>query len=361
MQFFRKYLLPGFIFQSITIGGGYGTGRELVQYFLLKGPLAGLGGMLVATLIWSLVLAVTFELARISRAFDYRSFIQGLLGKGWIAYEVVYVIGLILVLSVLGSAAGELVVEMIGAPGLVGIIFMMLVVGVLAFVGSSWIEKVLSAWSFALYLVYIFIVILFLSRYGDAISNALGMEGGEGNWFVGGLEYAAYNIGVLPAILFVARHFEKRQEAFLSGFIGGFIAMIPGLFIYLAMLSHYPSITSEAIPANFLMGQINMPWFQLVFQVVLFGTLIETGVGLIHGFNERISGMYKERGKQLSGLYRVIIAQVLLGLAIFIADAVGLIALIDKGYGWLTWGYWLVFLIPVLTIGVFRIWKHEEN
>lgn len=32
--FFRKYLLPGLVFQSLTIGGGYGTGRELVEFFL---------------------------------------------------------------------------------------------------------------------------------------------------------------------------------------------------------------------------------------------------------------------------------------------------------------------------------------
>ena len=34
MALFNKYLLPGFIFQSLIIGGGYGTGRELVEFFL---------------------------------------------------------------------------------------------------------------------------------------------------------------------------------------------------------------------------------------------------------------------------------------------------------------------------------------
>ena len=42
--FFRKYLLPGFVFQSIVIGGGYGTGRELVEYFLQFGPLGRAAG-----------------------------------------------------------------------------------------------------------------------------------------------------------------------------------------------------------------------------------------------------------------------------------------------------------------------------
>ena len=28
-----RYLVPGFIFQSVVIGGGYGTGAEIAQYF----------------------------------------------------------------------------------------------------------------------------------------------------------------------------------------------------------------------------------------------------------------------------------------------------------------------------------------
>ena len=35
---YKKYLLPGFIAQSVLIAGGYGTGRELVEYFVQYGP-----------------------------------------------------------------------------------------------------------------------------------------------------------------------------------------------------------------------------------------------------------------------------------------------------------------------------------
>lgn len=357
MRTFRKYLLPGFVFQSLVIGGGYGTGRELVQFFLTRGPLAGLGGMLIATVIWSLVLATTFELARMTHSFDYRTFLTQLLGKGWWAYECVYVVGMILVISVLGSAAGELMEDMLGTPILVGILVMMLAVGILAFVGSTWIEKILSFWSLALYAVYIILLIMFMSRFGDEIIAALGIPATGDSWVLGGIEYAAYNVGIVPAMLFVVRHFDYRREAIGAGLIAGLVAMIPGVFIYLAMLSQYPEILSEAIPANYLLEALEIPLFQWVFQLILFGTLIETGVGLIHGFNERIAGFYQEKGKQISGIVRVVIAQVVLGLAIFLADAIGLINLIAKGYTALTWGYWLVFVIPVLTYGVYRIWR----
>ena len=73
-SFFQKYLLPGFVFQSLMIGGGYGTGREIVEFFLKQGPLSGLVNMAIATGIISIVLAVCFEFARIGNFFEYRSF-----------------------------------------------------------------------------------------------------------------------------------------------------------------------------------------------------------------------------------------------------------------------------------------------
>ena len=94
----------------------------------------------------------------------------------------------------------------------------------------------------------------------------------------------------------------------------------------------------------------------LVFQIILFGTFIETGVGLIHGINERVAGVYKEKNKTMPRTLRAAIAVVILVIAIFIADLVGIVSLIAKGYGALTWGYMLAFVIPVLTIGAYKLW-----
>ena len=66
-DFFQRYLLPGFVFESAVIAGGYATGRELVQFFLPAGPWGGVLGMIVSMLFWSAVLMVSFELARMAR------------------------------------------------------------------------------------------------------------------------------------------------------------------------------------------------------------------------------------------------------------------------------------------------------
>ena len=106
LSLYRKYLLPGFVFQSIVIGGGYGTGRELVEFFLTEGPAGGYLGMLISTVIWGVILALSFELARAGRFFDYRTFLSSLLGRGWVAFEVLYVLQVILTVAVVGSASG---------------------------------------------------------------------------------------------------------------------------------------------------------------------------------------------------------------------------------------------------------------
>ena len=60
-RFFRVYIIPGAVFQSVMVGGGYGTGREIVEYFTSYGAVGGLLGIGVAYLVLALVLAATFE------------------------------------------------------------------------------------------------------------------------------------------------------------------------------------------------------------------------------------------------------------------------------------------------------------
>ncbi|MYG18660.1 MAG: hypothetical protein F4208_03615, partial [Gemmatimonadales bacterium] len=116
-SWFRRYLLPGFIFQSIIIAGGYGTGRELVEFFLRFGPLGGILGMLLpATILVSVTAMASFEFVRVFGTYDYRTFFQRLLGRGWFVYEIGYLAAVLLLLAVIGSAAGTFLLETFGLP-----------------------------------------------------------------------------------------------------------------------------------------------------------------------------------------------------------------------------------------------------
>ena len=352
---FNKYLLPGFIFQSLIIGGGYGTGRELVEFFLSAGPIYGLVNMAIATIIWSVVLAVCFEFSRMGNHYEYRSFLKSILGKGWIAYEYLYLIGLVLVVSVMGSASGEIFSEIFDVNQIVGVMIMMGLVGLIVFYGTQLVENILSIWSIILYAAFITMFIVVFKMFSSEITANFSLQSEGPSLVMGGIKYAAYNIGLAPAILFCVRHLDTRKEAIVSGVLAGIIGMIPALILFLAMLSQYPNILSEAVPVNLILDKIEWGSFKLIFQVVLFGTFIETGVSMIHGFNERIISV----NRNLDDKWRALIGIGLLIISIFIANAVGLISLIAKGYGFITWGYWIIFVIPVLTIGLKKVINNE--
>jgi uncharacterized membrane protein YkvI len=354
-RFFRKYLLPGFVFQSVVIAGGYGTGRELVEFFLTFGPVGGLLAMLlVSTVIWSAVCAASYEFARIFNSYDYRSFFTHLLGRGWFLFEICYFALLAIVLGVIAAAAGSMLEETFALPYAVGVLGIMGAVGFLVFRGSTTIAKVLAAWSFVLYAVYILLFVWSVVEFGPEIRAAFASAAVPSGWIVGGIRYAAYNLAVIPAVFFALRDIETRREAVTAGLLTGPIGIIPALLFFIAMSAHYPAILERSVPANFVLEALGSRTLQLTYQIVLFGTLIETGTGLIHAVNERIAGVYREKGREMPRVLRPLTALALLvagaGLASF-----GLIGLIARGYGTLTWCFLVVFVIPILTWGIYLI------
>jgi uncharacterized membrane protein YkvI len=352
------YLLPGLVFQSVIIGGGYATGRELVEFFLARGPLPGLLGLLVAGLVFAAVMATAYEFARQTGAHDYRTFCRRLLGPGWVLYELAYIALVVLILAVVGSAAGELASDSLGLPPVAGTVGMMVLVGMLTFFGSALIGSVLAGWSVLLYAVYLLLFALTLAAHGDAIALSLREPPAqEGSWALSGMRYAAYNLS-LPAVLFCMTLLKTRRQAVGAGIMTGLIAIVPALLFYAAMLAYYPAIVAQPVPALFLMMQLDLPWLRVLFQLVVFGTFVETGAGVLHAINERIDVQARERGKALPRWARPAVAGALLLLSIYGATTFGIVDLIARGYGLLSWVFIAVLIVPLMTIGLWRI-LHE--
>ena len=88
---FGKYLLPGIVAQSVLIGGGYATGREVVQYAARFGQMGWIGVIGVFLGFTAMNIAV-FELARTYQTYDYRSLIKQVIWKFSPAFDISYII-----------------------------------------------------------------------------------------------------------------------------------------------------------------------------------------------------------------------------------------------------------------------------
>jgi uncharacterized membrane protein YkvI len=354
-DFFRRYLLPGFVFESAVIAGGYATGRELVQFFLPAGPWGGLLGMIVSMLFWSAVLMVSFELARIAKAYDYRSFFKLLLGPGWFLFEIAYFLLIVIVFAVMGAAAGEITHNLFGLPRLIGSMAMIAATGLMVFYSSAAIEKFLALSVGYLYLVYIVFFIWSLIAFGDRIEAAFASEPVGDGWFKAGITYAGYNVATVPAVLFCIRHLTRRREALVAGFLAGPLGMLPGVVFFIAMIGYQDQIANVALPSAFLLDKLGAPWFSYAFQLAVLLTLVDTGVPILHAINERVAKVYEERGRPMPRAMRPALAITVMVISVYAASAIGLVTLIEKGYGWLTYAFIVLLIIPVLTIGIWRI------
>lgn len=353
--FFRTYLMPGLVFQGVLIGGGYGTGREIVEYFLRFGPRGGVLGLFAVTLpVWAVILAVTFEFARKFGTYDYRSLLAKLLGRFWVAFEVLYLALLLVVLAVVGSAAGVLLSDFFGIPYFVGVVAMLAAVGLLTFKGSGLIEKAFSVWSIFIYLVYIAFLVVCATKFGDDIAASFAAGSPLPGWALAGFKYGLYNMCVIPAILFCIRHIETRRQAVASGVIAAVVGLVPGFLFYLAVLGHYPEVVAQEVPVVYVLERARVPALLVVFVIMLFGTLIQTGAGFVHGVNERIRQTLANRDRPFPDWLRPVIAIALLLVSLGLAKF-GLVALIARGYGLISWGIFAVYFVPLVTVGLYRI------
>ena len=359
---FQRYLLPAVAFNGVVIGGGYATGRELAEFFLPAGPWGGLGGILFAMALWSVICALTFAFAVRVRASDYRTFFQALLGPGWPAFEFAYLAFVVLILGVFAAASGEIGAATLGLPLIAGSVAFALATVIVAALGEDAVEGLFKYATLFLYAVYAVYLVLSVTQLGDRIGAALAGGGRGDGWFASGLTYASYNAVAAIIVLPSLRHVKRPGEAAVAGLLAGPIAMVPALLFFLAMLAFLPGISDAPLPSDVILAQFGLVPFRYAFQLMVFLALLESGVGAVHAINERVAGWLRERrGAAFGSWGRAGLAALVLTACVFVASRFGLVALIGRGYRLLAYAIIAVYLVPLFTVGVARLVRDRRS
>src|SRR4029079_2115212 len=141
------------------------------------------------------------------------SFVKLLTGGVWFLFGTAYVLLIVVVLAVMGAAAGEIFHDLSGAPRLVGSLLMIAAVALVLFPGNAGIERFLALSVGYLYLVYVTLVVWSMLSFGERIPAAIAAEPIGRRWCMGRGTYAGYNVAIIPAVLFSVRHLTRRREA----------------------------------------------------------------------------------------------------------------------------------------------------
>ena len=351
----RVLLIPASVFLSVIFGGSYGSGREVMEFISQYGPVGGLISVLVTFLTYWVILFLSFEIARLFRAYEYHAFTQRLLGRLWWLYEVVILVGLVIALAVVGTVAGAVTHDTFGVPAWSGTVLLLVVVIALTYFGRELIERSMMLSISALFLILIAMLYFVFAGSETDIGSAFAIHAVTYEGWKGALTYAVVGTGFLPLLLYCARGLRTRAECLVASGVAGLAAVIPALAFHLIFMTEFPGIKEQALPTYYLFEKVSPAWAMNLYIVILFVLICQTGVGVLQGFIERLDAWRESRfGAPMTPIGHGLTAGFMV-LASLLLGGMGVVALILRGYTLLSICFVVVFTVPLLTRGLWLV------
>ena len=174
-----------------------------------------------------------------------------------------------------------------------------------------------------------------------------------------GFKFAVYNSALVPVLIYCTTQIEDTKAAFKAGIFAGIMGAVPALLLHLAFVTRYPEIAEQGVPTFWLLRNSDFSQFEPLYLIILFGTIILTAVGLLHGVNERINGWLGEYNRHELGKKSQAAISATLVLISVLFSKIGIISLVAKGYGWIAWGFFFAFTLPLLIMGTPKLIKRS--
>lgn len=350
----RAIIIPGLVFQSVVTGGGFATGREIVQYCLRHG-VAFIWILLIVFSAFTLLFFLLIETAKRFKAYDYRSWAKKVLPKFWIVLDVLFIMMAILVCAIVLSGAVEVLQDIIAIPAILGMSGAILIIGLISFGGRKLVlfTKVIGA--LLLTFGYLAFAIGSIQNSTKELLSTSTMIVSKDSWLFSALEYVGYNTVALPACLYALTDIKSTKQSIIASIIAGILLVIPMFLVAISILTLAPNILTSPVPLHDVIKYLRSPLLLGIYYCILIWTLIDTAIGMVFAITNRIEiHLYDLGKKKLTGWYRAILA-VSFVIASTLLAQVGIIALVAKGYSLMAYCFIAILVIPLIYVGTMSV------
>ena len=359
--FLRVLVIPTAVFLSAIFGASYGSGREVMEFISGNGPTGGLVALSTLCITYMVLLGLSFEIARLFKTYDYVGFFKVLLGPAWFLYEIVIVVGLLIAMSITVTVGGTVLEDHFGIAVWVGSLLIFVLVVGLNYYGRKVVEQSMMLSIGALFAVLAVLAVQLFDGYMDRIVERFATIDHQPGGIMTGLQYAVANGGYLPILLYCAMGLRSRAEAFTAAIVAALVCVIPAAIFHFAFMLHFPDIVDERIPTYWMFANVSTPLLLNIYVVVMFVLVAQTGVALMQGMIQRVDGWHlRHRGRAMSRLGHASVAAVVV-VASLALGTMGIIALILRGYSLMSASFVVVFVIPLLTYGMYLVCKGRAS
>jgi uncharacterized membrane protein YkvI len=355
-----------FVWFTTHFGGGFASGRQLVDFYVQYGWYAVFTPFISVGII-TLVLYCAWSFSVREKLYDYRSWSVayfkplGMLEPFFSAViEVMYLIILLLATGVAFATGGTLLAQQFSAlsynaatVGLAALIFALTIWGA---------ETVRKAATVMAILIISGMLVIYVSNlavnFPTLLAVVKSLPSSNGGFWAAmwqSVKYAGLQCSLIGAYTAVADALQTQSDVRKAAFSGFIVNAGVMALATTGVLTHYPAILDEETPITYITqhgGGGNMG-VALVSMIILLA-VVSTGVGLIYGGARRISARWMKHTGALNSRKMDIISSAVYVTASWCVASFGLILLISKGYTWIGYVSTPLVVVPIVLVAALR-------
>lgn len=293
---------------AFTIGSGFATGQEVMQFFTAYGT-TGLIGALVSMAVFAglgaALMAKGYELQLQVQTEVFRYYCGKYIGY---ALELFTVICLLCVVSIMIAGSGAVANEYFGVSAEIGKTVMALLCIITVLLGLSRLVDVVGMIGPVITVFTILIGGVTLLAAGGQMTELTAAQAQafwetratagwwfgqyeflDTAWFSGVLYAACMVLGGIPFLAGLGTRAQSKREAMLGGIFGGVFLMLSVIMIVMAMLCYPDEVVKLEVP-NLFLAKLHTPILALIFSVILMMGIYSTAAPMFWLVVNRIGG-----------------------------------------------------------------------
>lgn len=298
---FRRQLRPtgplgiAGTFIGTTIGAGYASGQEILQYFVSFGILGGMGALAIAgALFFALSLIILLLAQRLRSAAIHDLVNPSRSAVPTVFADVTITVSLVGTLVIMLAGAGAALQSSLGWPPVLGAAAMAAACVLSVLAGIAGLVRVQAVVVPLIIVVAVGVAAWGLANPGPAVAgdvaDLVNSSPMINQWWISGVLYVAFNFQLAYAVLApVGRVSSSRPGTLAAGAgLGALGLVVMAGAIMLALSAHATLIGRADLPMVELAGQI-APWIALAYTAVLLLAQFTTALSCLYGAVTRLS------------------------------------------------------------------------
>lgn len=356
-----------FVWFATHFGGGFASGRQLVDFYVKYGWYAVFTPILSVGLI-ALVLWCAWQFAVRHGVYDYHSWsVRYFEPLGWLEpvfsmlIEAMYLIILLLATGVAFATGGTVLNHIFpDIPYHVGTVGLAVLILSLTIWGSGTVRKASTVMSLliiaGMLVIYSSNLVANFPRLLQVMRELTEAEGGFWPALWQSVKYAALQCSLVGAYTAVADGLRTSRDVNRTTLLGFCVNAGMLTLASVGALLHFPAILSERAPVTYITqhGGGGALGVVLVSALILLA-VVSTGVGLIYGSTRRITAWWSARTGRPASRKVDVAASAVYVVASWCVASYGLIPLIAKGYAWVGAMSAPLIVAPILLVALWRV------